>query len=79
MMYRALLESIERRSRNVASLRLAIYAMAPMPTHELKRAKDTLGCEFALMFGQTEMNPLSTYLRPEHQLSHILEPSECRH
>jgi len=70
MMYRALLESIERRSRNVASLRLAIYAMAPMPTHELKRAMDTLGCEFALMFGQTEMNPLSTYLRPEHQLSH---------
>jgi len=70
MMYRAMLESIERRSRDVASLRLAIYAMAPMPTHELKKAMDTLGCEFALMFGQTEMNPLSTYFRPEHQLSH---------
>jgi acyl-CoA synthetase (AMP-forming)/AMP-acid ligase II len=31
---------------------------------------ETFGCDFALMFGQTEMNPLSTYFRPEHQLSH---------
>ena len=41
-----------------------------MPTHELKNAMETLGCEFALMFGQTEMNPLAVYFRPEHQLSH---------
>jgi len=33
--------------------------MAPMPTHELRKAIDTFGCEFALMFGQTEMNPLA--------------------
>jgi acyl-CoA synthetase (AMP-forming)/AMP-acid ligase II len=44
--------------------------MAPMPTHELKNAMAALGCEFSLMFGQTEMNPMSTYFRPEHQLSH---------
>ncbi len=67
MMYRALLE---QEGRDVSSLRLAIYAMAPMPTHELRRAIETFGCDFALMFGQTEMNPLSTYFRPEHQLSH---------
>jgi acyl-CoA synthetase (AMP-forming)/AMP-acid ligase II len=70
MMYRALLEQLEQRSRDVTSLRLAIYAMAPMPTHELRRAIETFGCEFALMFGQTEMNPLAVYFRPEHQLSH---------
>ena len=70
MMYRALVEQQEARARDVASLRLAIYAMAPMPTHELKNAMDKLGCEFSLMFGQTEMNPLSVYFRPEHQLSH---------
>ena len=70
MMYRAMLESLARRRRDVASLRLAIYAMAPMPTHELRNAMQTFGCDFALMFGQTEMNPLSTYFRPEHQLSH---------
>ena len=44
--------------------------MAPMPTHELKAAMATLGCDFSLMFGQTEMNPLAVYFRPEHQLSH---------
>ena len=70
MMYRALVELQEARARDVTSLRLAVYAMAPMPTHELKNAMSTLGCEFALMFGQTEMNPLSVYFRPEHQLSH---------
>jgi acyl-CoA synthetase (AMP-forming)/AMP-acid ligase II len=70
MMYRALLEGLARRSRDVASLRLAIYAMAPMPTHELRNSMETFGCDFALMFGQTEMNPLSSYFRPEYQLSH---------
>ena len=70
MMYRALLEQLEQRGRDVTSLRLAIYAMAPMPTHELRRAIETFGCEFSLMFGQTEMNPLAVYFRPEHQLTH---------
>ncbi len=70
MMYRAMLERIEQRGRNLSSVRLAVYAMAPMPTHELRRAIETFGCGFSLMFGQTEMNPLSVYFRPEHQLSH---------
>lgn len=70
MMYRAMLEQLQARARDVSSLRLAIYAMAPMPTHELRNAMEVFGCEFALMFGQTEMNPLAVYFRPEHQLSH---------
>lgn len=70
MMYRAMLEQLEVRARDLSSLRLAVYAMAPMPTHELKRAIATFGCDFSLMFGQTEMNPLAVYFRPEHQLSH---------
>jgi acyl-CoA synthetase (AMP-forming)/AMP-acid ligase II len=70
MMYRALLEHLGQQRHDVSSLRLAIYAMAPMPTHELRNAIETLGCDFALMFGQTEMNPLAVYFRPEHQLSH---------
>jgi acyl-CoA synthetase (AMP-forming)/AMP-acid ligase II len=70
MMYRALIEQLEARPRDVSSVRLAVYAMAPMPTHELKNAMAKFGCEFSLMFGQTEMNPLSVYFRPEHQLSH---------
>jgi acyl-CoA synthetase (AMP-forming)/AMP-acid ligase II len=70
MMYRAMIEQLEHRARDVSTMRLAVYAMAPMPTHELKNAMATFGCEFSLMFGQTEMNPLAVYFRPEHQLSH---------
>ena len=67
MMYRAMLEQLEVRRRDVSSVRLAVYAMAPMPTHELKNAMAKFGCEFSLTFGQTEMNPLAVYFRPEHQ------------
>lgn len=70
MMYRALLEAQRARPRDVTSLRLAVYAMAPMPDHELRAAIETFGCGFSLMFGQTEMSPVATFFRPEHQLSH---------
>lgn len=70
MMYRALLEAQRARPRNVGSLRLAVYAMAPMPDHDLRAAIETFGCDFSLMFGQTEMSPVATFFRPEHQLSH---------
>lgn len=70
MMYRALVEHQTARPRDLSSLRLAIYAMAPIAKNELERAIEVLGCDFSLFFGQTEMNPVSTYFRPEHQLSH---------
>ncbi|SCK10022.1 Acyl-CoA synthetase (AMP-forming)/AMP-acid ligase II [Variovorax sp. HW608] len=70
MMYRAMVEAQRARARSVGSLRLAVYAMAPMPDHELRAAIDTFGCGFSLMFGQTEMSPVATFFRPEHQLSH---------
>jgi acyl-CoA synthetase (AMP-forming)/AMP-acid ligase II len=44
--------------------------MAPMPEAQIKACLDGFGCEFALLFGQTEMSPITTLFRPEHQLSH---------
>ncbi len=70
MMFRALLDEQQLRPRKVGSLRRTIYAMAPMPDDDLRRAMDMFGCELSLMFGQTEMSPASTCFRPEHQLSH---------
>jgi acyl-CoA synthetase (AMP-forming)/AMP-acid ligase II len=70
MMIQQLVERQLAHARNVASLRLAVYAMAPMPEASLRRAIDIFGCDFSLMFGQTEMSPVSTFFRPEHQLSH---------
>ena len=70
MMIQQLVELQLARPRNVSSLRLTVYAMAPMPEALLRRAIETLGCDFSLMFGQTEMSPVSTFFKPEHQLSH---------
>ncbi|MFB3162612.1 AMP-binding protein [Neobacillus sp. 179-J 1A1 HS] len=68
MMYRALLDHPNRLDYDLSSLRLCVYAMAPMPDYELKRAHDVFKCDFALLFGQTEMAPVATVFRPEHQL-----------
>jgi acyl-CoA synthetase (AMP-forming)/AMP-acid ligase II len=70
VMYRTLLDLQLREPRDVSSLRLAVYGMAPMAKAELSKAIEVFDCGFALMFGQTEMSPLSALFRPEHQLSH---------
>lgn len=70
MMYRAMLDHPAMGRHDLSSLRLALYAMAPMPDTDLRRAMDAFGCDFALGFGQTEMNPLTTVFPPEYQLSH---------
>jgi acyl-CoA synthetase (AMP-forming)/AMP-acid ligase II len=70
MMYRQLLEHPDRPRRDLSSLRRALYAMAPMPQAQLRRCIEAFGCDFYLLFGQTEMSPTATLFRPEHQLSH---------
>ena len=70
MMIRELVARQLARPRDLSSLRLAVYAMAALPEPELRQAIEVLGCEFSLMFGQTEMSPVATFFRPEHQLSH---------
>ncbi|WP_308286143.1 AMP-binding protein [Actinomycetospora soli] len=70
MMYRALLDHPDMGLYDLSSLRLALYAMAPMPDTDLRRAIEAFGCDFALGFGQTEMNPLTTVFPPEYQLTH---------
>ena len=42
-----------------------------MPDDLIRRCLTGFGCDFALLFGQTEMSPITTLFRPEHQLSHI--------
>jgi acyl-CoA synthetase (AMP-forming)/AMP-acid ligase II len=69
-MYRAMLDHPTIEKRDLSSLRRALYAMAPMPQETLKRCLEVFGCEFYLLFGQTEMSPTATIFRPEHQLSH---------
>jgi acyl-CoA synthetase (AMP-forming)/AMP-acid ligase II len=70
MMIRTLCDEQVKQRRDMSSLRLCVYAMAAMPRQDLERAMKLLGCQFSLMFGQTEMSPVATFFRPEHQLSH---------
>jgi acyl-CoA synthetase (AMP-forming)/AMP-acid ligase II len=70
MMYREMLEHPDLTKRDLSSLRRACYAMAPMPDAQLRRCIEQFGCDFYLLFGQTEMSPTVTMFRPEHQLSH---------
>ncbi|MCW2677301.1 MAG: Long-chain-fatty-acid--CoA ligase [Modestobacter sp.] len=70
MMYRALLDRPDIGQRDLSSLRRACYAMAPMPEAQLRRSIEVFGCDFFLLFGQTEMSPTTTLFRPEHQLTH---------
>jgi acyl-CoA synthetase (AMP-forming)/AMP-acid ligase II len=70
MMYRQLVEHPDIDRRDLSSLRRALYAMATMPEAQLRRCIERFGCDFYLLFGQTEMSPTATLFRPEHQLSH---------
>ncbi len=70
MMWRALVEDPSTPQRDLSSLQKAAYAMAPMPDALLRKCIETLKCGFYLAFGQTEMSPVTTFFRPEHQLSH---------
>jgi acyl-CoA synthetase (AMP-forming)/AMP-acid ligase II len=70
MMWRALAEHPSIAERDLSSLQKAAYAMAPMPDALLRQCLDTFQCDFYLAFGQTEMSPVTTFFRPEHQLSH---------
>lgn len=71
MMYREMLDHPDVAGRDLSSLRRALYAMAPMPDAQLRRCLEVFGCDFYLLFGQTEMSPTATLFRPEHQLSHV--------
>ena len=71
MMFRAALEHPDFAARDMSRFKRAVYAMAPMPDELIRRCLDGFGCDFALLFGQTEMSPITTLFRPEHQLSHV--------
>jgi fatty-acyl-CoA synthase len=70
MMYREMITRDDINAHDLSTVRLAIYGMAPMPDGDLRQAIEIFNCDFSLLFGQTEMSPVTTIFRPEHQLSH---------
>jgi acyl-CoA synthetase (AMP-forming)/AMP-acid ligase II len=74
-MLHALLQSPNIDTYDLSSLRLILYAGAPMPVELLKRALQRFRCGFAQLYGQTESGPLTTVLKPE---DHVLEGSKAQ-
>jgi long-chain acyl-CoA synthetase len=68
MMYGAILNHPQRSAYDLTSLRLCIYAMAPMSQPMLMRLIDEICPNFALCSGQTEMYSITTMFKPEEQL-----------
>ena len=68
LMHQGLLEHPSRKQRDLSSLRLCIYAMAPMAETLLKRLIAEICPNYMLGTGQTEMYPLTVAFRPEEQL-----------
>lgn len=67
MMYGALLAHPQRTVRDLSSLRLCVYAMAPMSRTLLLRLLDGFCPNFALVSGQTEMYPGATIFEVQEQ------------
>ncbi|MGJ7611877.1 MULTISPECIES: class I adenylate-forming enzyme family protein [unclassified Variovorax] len=67
MMYGALLAHPQRVSRDLSSLRLCVYAMAPMSRTLLLRLLEEFCPNFALVSGQTEMYPGATLFEVHEQ------------
>ena len=72
-MIHALLQHQDIDRYDLSSLRLIVYAGAPMPVELLKKALQRFRCGFAQFYGQTESGPIITILHPE---DHVLEGSE---
>lgn len=65
-MFVAELEELERRPRDLSSLRTGIMAGAPCPPELLRRVIETLGCrEILIGYGQTEASPVTHLTRPD--------------
>ncbi|GAA2066116.1 acyl-CoA synthetase [Streptomyces albiaxialis] len=64
----ALLRSPEFDRHDLSSLRKGYYGASPMPVEVLKELGERLpGVRLTNFYGQTEMSPLATVLRPEEQ------------
>ncbi len=72
-MIHSLLELPNIREFDLSSLRLILYAAAPMPVALLKRALAVFPCGFAQLYGLTESGPFTTVLKPE---DHIIDSEE---
>lgn len=61
----AILEAQSARPRDVSSIRLMSSGGSMVPPELIRRIKETFGCDFATVYGQTETSPLLTTTYPD--------------
>ena len=63
-MINTMLQEPDIEDYDLSSMRLILYAAAPMPVELLKKALTRFKCGFMQFYGQTETGPMTTVLRP---------------
>jgi fatty-acyl-CoA synthase len=69
----SLLESLEKKPRDVSSLEVISTGGAPVPPELVKRVKERLGCHLLSAFGQTEHSPMISLNPVEASFEQIVE------
>jgi len=68
-----LLESLERKQRDVSSLEVISTGGAPVPPDLMRRVRERLGCHLLSAFGQTEHSPMICLNPVGASTDHIIE------
>ena len=69
----SLLESLEKKPRDVSSLEVISTGGAPVPPELVKRVRERLGCHLLSAFGQTEHSPMISLNPVEASFEQVIE------
>lgn len=69
----AMLDAFDRQPRDVSRLRVAMSGGAQVPPELVRRAQETFGCDFEIVYGQTEASCIVAQLRRGDTLADKME------
>jgi fatty-acyl-CoA synthase len=69
----ALLEAQAARPRDVGSVKLTISGGSMVPPELVRRVRQTFGCDFEIVYGQTESSPVLTQTRADDSIEDMCE------
>jgi fatty-acyl-CoA synthase len=70
-MLSAMLETQTAQPRDMSSLRMTIAGGSMVPPELVRRVRETLGCDFQTVYGQTEASPVLTQTRSDDSLEDL--------
>jgi len=67
----AMLEAMERRDYDVSSVEMSISGGSMVAPELVRRVKDAFGCDFEIVYGQTETSPVITQSRHDDSIDDL--------